>query len=118
MIVGGGKVVTEVEENPAVTTTGRVTRATRRLGELKTAGVQLPELLGGEAGAAFIRDECAGDPEVAYEALTLVFSPTATSAGRGRRELSSYNQKELCPTENPKFVPSFLSGNHMDGDSP
>ena len=31
-------------------TTGRVTRAHRRLVELKTAGVQLSELLGGEAG--------------------------------------------------------------------
>jgi hypothetical protein len=47
------------------------------LGELKTAGVQLSELLGGEAGAAFIRDDCGGDPEVAYAALALVFSPTA-----------------------------------------
>jgi hypothetical protein len=64
-------------ENPIVITTGRVTRATQRLGELKTAGVQLSELLGGEAGAAFIRDDCGGDPEVAYAALALVFSPTA-----------------------------------------
>ena len=54
-------------------TTGRVTRATRRLGELKTAGVQLSELLGGEAGAVFLRDDCDGDPKVAYAAVARVY---------------------------------------------
>jgi hypothetical protein len=33
-----------------------VTRATQRLGELKAMGVELHEILGGWAGAAFIRD--------------------------------------------------------------
>ena len=67
--------VGERGEKPIVMTTGRVTRATRRLGELKTAGLQLSELLGGEAGAVFIRDDCDGDPEVAYAAVALVYFP-------------------------------------------
>ena len=65
-----------INQNPLVTTTGRVARATRRLGELKITGVQLSELLGGAAGAAFIRDYCDGD-DVAYAAIALVHNPSA-----------------------------------------
>jgi hypothetical protein len=54
----------------------RVPRAARRLRELKAGGVELHEILGGRAGAAFIRDECDGDPEVAYAAIALVYYPT------------------------------------------
>jgi hypothetical protein len=63
----------------------RVTRAARRLCELKAAGVELHEILGGQAGAAFIRDDCDGDPEVAYEAIALVYYPTSHER-RVRRE--------------------------------
>ena len=58
----------EVEET-------QVTRATWRLGELKAAGVELHEILGGRAGAGFIRDYCGGDPEVAYAAIALAYFP-------------------------------------------
>jgi hypothetical protein len=60
--------VTEVKET-------QVTRATRRLGELKATGVELHEILGGRAGAAFIRDYCGGDPEDAYAAIALAYFP-------------------------------------------
>ena len=53
----------------------RVQRSARRLRELKAGGVELHELLGGPAGAAFIRDNCGGDPEVAYAAIALVYYP-------------------------------------------
>ena len=56
---------------------GRVPRAAQRLRELKTAGVELHEILGGQVGVAFIRDDCGGDPEVAYAAIALVYYPTA-----------------------------------------
>jgi hypothetical protein len=52
-----------------------VTRATQRLGELKAMGVELHEILGGWAGAAFIRDYCEGDPEVAYASIACVYFP-------------------------------------------
>ena len=52
----------------------RITLAAQRLHELKAGGVELYEILGGQAGAAFLRDYCEGDPEVAYAALTLVYS--------------------------------------------
>jgi hypothetical protein len=55
---------------------GWVSRAAGRLGELKAAGVELHEILGGRAGAAFIRDYCDGDPQVAYAAIALVYYPT------------------------------------------
>jgi hypothetical protein len=56
---------------------GRVPRAAQRLRELKAAGVELHEILGGQVGVAFIRDDCGGDPEVAYAAIALVYYPTA-----------------------------------------
>ena len=52
----------------------RLARATRRLGELKDTGVPLSELLGGEAGAAFVQDDCEGDVDLAFAAFTVVFS--------------------------------------------
>ena len=61
-------IVAEVEET-------QVTRATWRLGKLKAAGGELHEILGGRAGAAFIRDYCGGDPEVAYAAIAFVYFP-------------------------------------------
>ena len=54
----------------------RVQKAARRLCELKASGVELHEMLGGKAGVEFIRDHCEGDPDVAYAALALVYSPT------------------------------------------
>ncbi len=54
----------------------RIPRAVRRLRELKAAGVELHEILGGQAGTAFIRDDCGGDPEVAYAAIALLYYPT------------------------------------------
>jgi hypothetical protein len=77
----GEKLVTYVKEtdlrqrNPVVTITARITRATQRLGELKAMGIQLSELLGGEAGRTFIRDDCDGNPEVAYAAIALAYYP-------------------------------------------
>ena len=53
-----------------------VTRASQRLGELKAAGVELHKISGGQLGVAFIRDDCGGDPEVAYAAIALVYCPT------------------------------------------
>ena len=55
----------------------QVTGAARRLRDLKAAGVELHEILGGRAGATFIRDDCDGDPEVAYAAVALVYFPIA-----------------------------------------
>jgi hypothetical protein len=53
----------------------RVTGAAQRLRELKATGVELYEILGSRAGVNFIRDYCDGDPEVAYAAIALVYSP-------------------------------------------
>ena len=64
----------------------RVTRAARRLGELKAAGVELHEILGGQAGAAFIRDDCGEDPEVAYAAIALVYYPTTHEKRAGEQQ--------------------------------
>ena len=51
------------------------TRATQWLRELQARGVELCEILGGEAGATFTRDACEGDPKVAYAAIALVYFP-------------------------------------------
>ena len=59
----------------------RVKRAAQRLRELRASGVALSEILRGQAGAAFIREECEGNPEVAAAAFALVHSP------RGRHGL-------------------------------
>jgi hypothetical protein len=67
---GGSVEGAEIVENV------RVLRAAGRLRELKAGGVELHEILGGLAGAAFIHDDCDGDPEVAYTAIALVYYPT------------------------------------------
>jgi hypothetical protein len=67
----------QAEENLVVVTlTDPVTRATQRLRELQARGVELYEILGGEAGATFIRDACEGDPGVTYVAIALVYFPS------------------------------------------
>jgi hypothetical protein len=52
-----------------------VKRATERLREIQASGVALFEVLGGEAGAAFVREDCGGDSDVAEVAFALVYSP-------------------------------------------
>jgi hypothetical protein len=44
---------------------------------VKTTGVELHEILVSEAGAAFFRDYCDGDDDVAYAAIALVHNPSA-----------------------------------------
>ena len=63
----------------------RITTATWRLRELKTAGLELYEILGGEAGASFLRDDCDRDPEVAYAAIALVYYPTTHEKRAGEQ---------------------------------
>ena len=63
----------------------QVTRAARQLRELKAAGVELHEILGGEAGASFLRDDCDRDPEVAYAAIALVYYPTTHEKRAGEQ---------------------------------
>jgi hypothetical protein len=63
----------------------RVLRAAQRLRELKATGVELHELLGNQAGIEFIRDDCDGDPEVAYAALALVYFPTTHEKRTGEQ---------------------------------
>ena len=76
----------QAEENPGVVTlTDPVTRATQRLRELQARGVALWEILGGEAGATFIRDACEGDPKVAYAAIALVYFPRTHERGVGEQ---------------------------------
>ena len=41
--------------------------------------------MGGQAGAAFIRDDCDGDPEVAYAAIALVYYPTTHEKRAGEQ---------------------------------
>jgi len=64
----------------------RVERAARRLRELETSGVGAAEILGGEAGTAFIRDDCGGDPDVAAAAFALVHTPAGRDRAEGYRE--------------------------------
>ena len=65
-----------VRRSAEIVENDRVPRAARRLRELKAAGVELHEILGGQAGAAFIHDDCEGAPEVGYAAVALVYYPT------------------------------------------
>jgi hypothetical protein len=74
---GKGSLPIEDEENAVKGLTNPLARATQRLSELKDKGVELHEILGGQVGAAFIRDYCDGDHEVAYAAFALVYSPTS-----------------------------------------
>lgn len=53
----------------------RVKKAAQRLRKLQASGVALSEILGGEAGAEFVREDCEGDPDVAAAAFALIHSP-------------------------------------------
>ena len=55
-------------------------RAAQRLRELQASGVAFSEILSGEAGVAFIREECEGNPEVAAAAFAFVHSPRGRTA--------------------------------------
>ena len=57
-------------------------------------GVELHEILGGQVGVAFIRDDCGGDPEVAYAAIAHVYYPTA-------QERRVVEQDEVDGSERP-----------------
>lgn len=74
----------EGEQYPINSDDSRVKRAVQYLRELETSGVELHEILGGEAGAAFIRDGCEGEPEIAYAAFALVHAPTVHIRGVGK----------------------------------
>ena len=57
----------------------RVYRAAERLRELRASGIGPSEILGGPAGAAFVRDDCGGDPDLAHAAFALVHSSKSQS---------------------------------------
>ena len=84
----------QAEENPGVVTlTDPVTRATQRLRELQASGVELYEILGGEAGATFIRGACEGDPGVAYAAIALTYYPRTYERGTGAQGEANGSEK-------------------------
>ena len=58
----------------------KVAKAVRRLRELEASGAEIQEILGGEAGIAFVRDDCDGDLDIAYVAFALVHAPTTRGA--------------------------------------
>jgi hypothetical protein len=62
-------------EEPNGARAGRVKRAAERLRELEALGVELSEILAGPDGAAFVRDDCDGDPDLACAAFAIVHSP-------------------------------------------
>jgi hypothetical protein len=68
-------------EDPEGARGERVKRAAQRLRQLQASGVDLSEILGGEAGAAFVREDCEGDPDVAVAAFALVHSPRGREGG-------------------------------------
>jgi hypothetical protein len=68
-------------EDPEGARGERVKRAAQRLRQLQASGVDLSEILGGEAGAAFVREDCEGDPEVAAAAFARVHSPRGRDSG-------------------------------------
>ncbi len=72
-----------------------IERAAHRLREMKASGIGPSEILGGEAGAEFVRDYCAGDPEVAAAAFTL-----ANSA-------SKYPPERYHGTDRPAYLRSL-----------
>lgn len=74
----------EGEQYPVNSDDSRVKRAVQYLRELETSGVELHEILGSEAAAAFIRDGCEGEPEIAYAAFALVHAPTVHIRGVGK----------------------------------
>ena len=55
--------------------TERVMRAAQRLRELEASGVGIREILSGDAGKVFIRDDCGGDLDVVNAAFALVHAP-------------------------------------------
>jgi hypothetical protein len=65
------------EEESDVARDKRVERAAERLRELEASGVSLSEILGGEAGTAFVRDDCHGDLDIAQAAFALLHSPSS-----------------------------------------
>ncbi len=69
------------EERGKAVDKDRVGRAAERLRDLEASGIELSEILSGEAGIAFVRDDCQGDLDVASSAFALVHSP----AGRESR---------------------------------
>jgi hypothetical protein len=74
-------VVVSNVEDPEGARDERVKRAAQRLRQLQASGVDLSEILGGEAGAAFVREDCKGDPEVAAAAFARVHSPRGRDSG-------------------------------------
>ena len=71
--------VSNADEPEGGTRDERVKRAAERLRKLEASGIALPDILGGPAGAAFVRDDCEGDPALAYAALALVHSSKSQS---------------------------------------
>jgi hypothetical protein len=69
------------EEVSVGTREERVERAAERLRELEASGVGLSEILGGEAGTAFLREDCHGDLDTARAAFALLHSPGSRGAG-------------------------------------
>lgn len=63
----------------------RVTRAARQLRELKAEGVELHEILSGQAGRTFIRDYCEGDPELVCAAFVLAYNPNSIQEDLGQK---------------------------------
>ncbi len=74
----GGTVINKKGSDPALNE--RVQRAVERLSELEASGVGLYEILGGEAGTAFLREACHGDPDIAYTAFSFLHSPRSCGA--------------------------------------
>jgi hypothetical protein len=63
----------------------RIKRAAKWLRELEASGVEPSEILGGEAGAQFVRDYCSGDPDLASAAFALVHSPAGREVQKEKR---------------------------------
>ena len=68
------------KEKSVGTSAERVQRAAKRLRELEASGVGLYEILGGEAGAAFLCEACHGDLDIAYAAFSLLHAPRSRGA--------------------------------------
>ena len=83
--------MTQGERYPVNSEASQVKRAVQYLRELETSGVELHEILGGEAGTAFIRDGCEGTPEIAYAAFAFVHAPTFHTRGAGKTKNPSEN---------------------------
>jgi hypothetical protein len=71
------------EKHPNDASVTRVGKAVRRLRELESSGVEIHEILGGEAGVAFVRDDCDGNLDVAYVAFALLHAPTTRTSYTG-----------------------------------